>query len=177
MNLAGTAAAAQTNDEDTTTQREQAENWNYYQQSTRVPPAELQARMQADTTQRELADRWTYYYHATRMSPAELKAWTQAKDRAGTSTEPPAQAAAPVPPGQPGWLVVSLGCWRRRWRSSLDWPWWPPGAPTAGLGSGRRPDNGHALAGAAAPTRQPHRLAGDRLLAYFADGHGSASVR
>ena len=27
MNLAGTAAAAQTNDEDTTTQREQAENW------------------------------------------------------------------------------------------------------------------------------------------------------
>ena len=46
------------------------------------------------------------------MSPAELKAWTQAKDRAGTSTEPPAQAAAPVPPaepsGQPGWLIVSL---------------------------------------------------------------------
>jgi hypothetical protein len=28
------------------------------------------------------------------MSPAELKAWTPAKDRAGTSTEPPAQAAA-----------------------------------------------------------------------------------
>jgi hypothetical protein len=47
----------------------------------------------AGTTQRELADRWTYYDHATRMSPAELKAWTQAKDRAGTSTEPPAQAA------------------------------------------------------------------------------------
>ena len=68
--------------------------------------------MQADTTQRELADRWTYY-HATRMSPAELKAWTQAKDRAGTSTERPAQAVAPVPPaepsGQPGWLVVSRG--------------------------------------------------------------------
>jgi hypothetical protein len=41
MKLAGMAAAAQTNDEDTTTQREQAENWNYYQQSTRVPPAEF----------------------------------------------------------------------------------------------------------------------------------------
>jgi hypothetical protein len=77
MKLAGMAAAAQTNDEDITTQREQAENWNYYQQSTRVPPA-------------------------------EFKAWTQAKERAGTSTEPPAQAAAPVPPGQPGWLIVSL---------------------------------------------------------------------
>ena len=29
MKLAGMAAAAQTNDEDITTQREQAENWNY----------------------------------------------------------------------------------------------------------------------------------------------------
>jgi hypothetical protein len=121
---------AQTNDEDTTTTlREQAENWNYYQQSTRVPPAERKARMQADTTQRELADRWTYYYHyyhATRMSPAEFKAWTQAKDRAGTSTAPPAQVPAPArpgePSGQPTWLVVSLGAWRRHWRSSLDWP-------------------------------------------------------
>jgi hypothetical protein len=101
MKLAGMAAAAQTNDEDTTTQREQAENWNYYQQSTRVPPAERKARMQADTTQRELADQWTYYYHATRMSLAEFKAWTQAKDRAGTSTEPPAQAAPARPPAEP----------------------------------------------------------------------------
>ena len=86
---------------------------NYYQQATRVPPAELKARMQADATQRELSDRWTYYYQATRMSPAELKTWMQAKDRPDTSTEPPAQVPAPVRPpgssGQPLWLVVSLG--------------------------------------------------------------------
>jgi hypothetical protein len=115
MNLAGLTAAAhaQASDEDTTTQQEVAENWSYYQQSTRVPPAELKARMQADATQRELSDRWTYYYHATRMSPAELEAWMQAKDHGDTSTEPPAQVPAPVrptePSGQPAWLVVSLG--------------------------------------------------------------------
>jgi len=110
LNLAGVTAIAhaQAKDEDTTTQQQWAENWNYYQQATRVPPAELKARMQADVTQRELSDRWTYYYQATRMSPAELKAWMQAKDRPDTSTEPPAQVPAPVrPPGL--WLVVSLG--------------------------------------------------------------------
>ncbi len=156
-------------------------DWTYYQQSTRVPPAEPKARMQADTTQRELADRWTYYYHGTRMSPAELKAWTQAKDRAGTSTEPPAQATAPVPPAKRAdsraGSLSRLGCWLRRWRSSLDWPWWPPGAPTAGLGSGRRPDKRSRTRWSCRAIRQPHRLAGDRLLAYFAGGHGIASVR
>ena len=115
MNLAGMTAIAhaQANDKGTTSQQQWAENWNYYQQATRVPPAELKARMQADATQRELSDRWTYYDHATRMSPAELKAWMQAKDRPGASTEPPAQVPAPVrppgPSGQPLWLVVSLG--------------------------------------------------------------------
>ena len=116
LNLAGMTAIAyaQANDEDTTTQQELAENWNYYQQATRVPPAELQARMQADAAQRKLAERWTYYSQATRMSPAELKAWMQAKDRPDTPTKPPTQVpAAPVQPtepnGQPTWLVVSLG--------------------------------------------------------------------
>jgi hypothetical protein len=115
LNLTGLTAIAhaQASDKDTTTQQQLAENWNYYQQATRVPPAELKARMQADATQRELSDRWTYYYQATRMSPAELKAWMQAKDRPDTSTQPPAQLPAPVPPpepnGQPLWLVVSLG--------------------------------------------------------------------
>ena len=78
-----------------TAQQQLAESWDYYQQATRVPPAELQARMQADATQRKLADRWTYYYQTTRMSPAELQAWMQAKDRPDTSTEPPAQVPAP----------------------------------------------------------------------------------
>jgi hypothetical protein len=41
-----------------------SENWNSYNQATRVPPAELEA-------QRELSDRWTHYNQATRMSPAE----------------------------------------------------------------------------------------------------------
>jgi hypothetical protein len=104
---------AQASDGDTTTQQELAENWRYYQQATRVPPAELKARMQADAAQRELSDRWTYYYQSTRMSPAELKAWMQAKDRGDTPTQPPAQVTAPVQPtepsGQPAWLVVSLG--------------------------------------------------------------------
>jgi hypothetical protein len=113
LNLAGMAAVAQANDEDTTTsQQEWVENWNDYQQATRVPPAELKARRQADATQRQLSENWTYYYHATRMSPAELKAWMQAKDRADTSTETPVQVPAPVrppePAGQPDWLVVSL---------------------------------------------------------------------
>lgn len=106
MNLAGMTAVAQPNDGDTPSQREVSENWNSYNQSTRVPPAELKA-------QRELADRWSYYNQATRMSPAELKAWTQAKDRVDTPTAPPAQAPGPArpaePTGEPGWLVVSLG--------------------------------------------------------------------
>jgi hypothetical protein len=113
LNLPGMTAVAQTNDQDTTSQQELADNWNYYQQATRVPPAELQARMPADATQRKLAERWTYYNHATRMSPAELKAWLQAQDRADTPTAPPAQAPAPVrppePSGQRDWLVLTLG--------------------------------------------------------------------
>jgi hypothetical protein len=106
MNLTGLTAVAQPSDADTPTQREMSENWNSYNQSTRVPPAELKA-------QRELADRWSYYNQATRMSPAELKAWTQAKDHVDTPTAPPAQAPAPArpaePTGEPGWLVISLG--------------------------------------------------------------------
>jgi hypothetical protein len=106
MNLAGLTAVAQPNDGDIPAQREVSESWNDYNQSTRVPPAELKA-------QRELSDRWTYYNQATRMSPAELKAWTQANDRVDTPTPPPAQAPAPArpaePTGEPGWLVVSLG--------------------------------------------------------------------
>jgi hypothetical protein len=93
------------------TQQELAENWNYYQQSTQGPPAELKARMQADTTQHELSDRWTYYYHATRMSPADLKAWLQAQ-RTRNFTPPAAQVPTPLQPdqptGQPGWLVATL---------------------------------------------------------------------
>jgi hypothetical protein len=134
LNLVGTTAIAQahtsddpastrhrvlgqlellTGDDAATSQQQVAENWNYYQQATRVPPAELQARMQADATQRKLSDRWTYYSHATQMSPAELKAWVQARDRAGTPTEKTVQVPAPVrpyqPSGQPLWLVVALG--------------------------------------------------------------------
>ena len=107
LSLAGTAAVAQPNDE--TTKQEMAENWNYYQQSTRVPPAELKAQMQTDAAQRELSERWTYYYHATRMSPAELKAWMQAKVRANTPTYPPAPVRPAEPSGQPDWLVLTLG--------------------------------------------------------------------
>jgi hypothetical protein len=114
LNLAGGAVVAQPSGEDTTSQQELADNWNYYQQATRVPPAELKARMQADAAQRALSERSTYYSQATRMSPAELKAWMQAKDRPDTPTTPPTQVpAAPVQPtepnGQPTWLVVSLG--------------------------------------------------------------------
>ena len=108
MNPAAMTAVAQPNDEDTT-QQEMAENWNYYQQSTRVPPAELKAQMQADAAQRELSERWTNYYHATRMSPAELKAWMQAKVRANTPTYPPAPVRPAEPSGQPDWVVLTLG--------------------------------------------------------------------
>ena len=116
LNLAGMTATAhaQANDEDTPSQQELAENWNYYNQATHIPPAELKARMEADAAQRKLSERWAYYSHATQMSPAELKAWLQAKDRPDTPTEPSTQVpAAPVQPaepsGQPIWLVVSLG--------------------------------------------------------------------
>jgi hypothetical protein len=114
MNLAGLTAVAQPNDQDPTRQQELADNWNDYHQATRVPPAELQAGMQADAAQRALSERWSYYSQATRMSPAELKAWMQAKDRPDSPTQPPTQVpAAPVQPtepnGQPIWLVVSLG--------------------------------------------------------------------
>jgi hypothetical protein len=136
------------------TQQELAERWNYYNHATRMSPAELKARMQADATQRELSERWTYYYHATRMSPAELKVWMQVKERADTSTAPPAQVSPPArpgePSGQPTWLVVSLGGLAAVWRSSLDWRYWPLGVRTVGLGSGQRPDCGHG--------RQLHRL-------------------
>jgi hypothetical protein len=108
MNLAGLAAIAQPSDE-TTAQPQVTENWNYYNQATRVPPAELKARMQADAAQRAQSDRAAYYNQATRMSPAELKAWTQANDGAGTPPAPPAPARPAAPTGQPGWLVVSLG--------------------------------------------------------------------
>jgi len=113
MSLTAMTAVAQTSDRDTTTQREVSENWNYYNQSTRVPPAELEARMQADLALQELSDRWTRYYQATRMSPAALKVWTQGKDGADAPTAPPAQVPALAPPaepsGEPGWLVISLG--------------------------------------------------------------------
>jgi hypothetical protein len=112
LNLSGMTAVAQPSDQDTTSQQELAENWKHYQQATRVPPAELQARMQAEA-QRALSERWTYYYHATRMSPAQLRAWLQAQDRADTPTEPPARVTAPgrppEPSGQRDWLVLTLG--------------------------------------------------------------------
>jgi hypothetical protein len=116
LNLAGGAvvAHAQPSGEDLTSQQELADNWSYYNQATRIPPAELKARLQAAADQRALSERWSYYNHATRMSPAELKAWMQAKDRPDSPTQPPTQVpAAPVQPtapnGQPTWLVVSLG--------------------------------------------------------------------
>ena len=172
MNLAGLAAIAnaQANDQDPTTQRELAENWNYYQQATRVPPAELQAWMQADATQRKLSENWTYYYHATRMSPAELKAWLQAQDRADTPTEPPASVPAPrrppEPSGQPGWLVVSLGGLAAVLAVVAGLALLAAGVPTAGLGSSRRPNDGHGpvLDGAAAPTGSPIALPATRLV-------------
>lgn len=110
MNLAGLAAVAQPSAGDAASQREVSESWNYYNQSTRVPPAELMARTKADAAQREQSDRWSYYNQATRMSPAELKAWAQAKDGADTPTAPVTAPARPAEPsGEPGWLVVSLG--------------------------------------------------------------------
>jgi hypothetical protein len=114
LNLAGLTAVAhaQPNDQPTT-QQELADNWNYYNQATHIPPVELKARIQAEAAQRLLSENWTYYYRATQMSPAQLRAWMQAKDRPDTATRPPAQVPAPVhpaePSGQPTWLVVSLG--------------------------------------------------------------------
>jgi hypothetical protein len=90
------------------------------------------------------------------MSPAQYKAWLQAYKNSGSATQAPAPVPPTEPNGQPTWLVVSLGGWR--WW--LGWPCWPPGARTAGLGSGTRPNDrhGHTLDGAAAPTRQPIAL-------------------
>ena len=128
--------------------------------------AYAQASDQDTPSQQELAERWnTDYYQATHMSPAQHKAWLQAYENSGSATQAPAPVPPTEPNGQPTWLVVSLGGWRRRWRWWLDWPCWPPGVRTAGLGSGTRPNDrhGHTLDGAAAPTRQPHHLAGDEV--------------
>jgi hypothetical protein len=112
MSLPAMNAVAQPSD-GTSTRREVSENWNYYNQSTRVPPAELKARMRADAAQREQSDRRTYYNQATRMSPAELKAWAQGQNGADTPAAPTAEAPALAQPaepsGEPGWLVISLG--------------------------------------------------------------------
>jgi hypothetical protein len=76
-----TPAQAQANKEGTPTQRELDERWSYYYQSTRVPPAELKARMQA-----------------------------QARSDTSTQPPAQVPAPVPYAPlGQPGWLVPSLG--------------------------------------------------------------------
>ena len=81
VNLAGPAAIARPSDEGTSTQPQVTEGWNYYNQATRVPPAELKA--------------WT---QATDDSGTP------------TATPAPVAPARPAEPtGQPGWLVVSLG--------------------------------------------------------------------
>jgi hypothetical protein len=76
-----TPAQARANKEGTPTQRELDERWSYYYQSTRVPPAELKARMQA-----------------------------QARPDTSTQPPAQVPAPVPyAPSGQPGWLVPSLG--------------------------------------------------------------------
>jgi hypothetical protein len=76
-----TPAQAQANNEGTPTQRELDERWSYYYQSTRIPPAELKARMQA-----------------------------QARSDTSTQPPAQVPAPVPyAPSGQPGWLVPSLG--------------------------------------------------------------------
>ena len=87
------------------------------------------------------------------------------------ATRPVLPCARPNRTGRPaGSSRRSVG-WPLLWRWRAGWPCWPPGEPAAGLALSTRPDHGDkhaALDGAAAPTRQPHHLAGDRLLAYLA---------
>jgi hypothetical protein len=115
MSLATTAAVAQTHThhEDPAAQQEAAQRWSDYHQSTRVAPAELEARARAEATRRALAERWTYYHHATQVPPAELQARTQARAGAGDSAAAPTRTTVPPLPdgpiGQPGWLAISLG--------------------------------------------------------------------
>jgi hypothetical protein len=59
-------------------------------------------------------------------------------------------------------LSLHLGRWSRRGNGSQRWRHLTTVTHSMGLPR---------------PPRQPHRLAGDRLLAYFAGGHGIASVR
>jgi hypothetical protein len=67
---------------DDATQRALAERWNYYYQSTRVPPAELKAQMQAQARSDNSPE-----------TPAQVTAPVRSVE----------------PSGQPVWLVVSLG--------------------------------------------------------------------
>ena len=78
----GERAAQQQPANDDATQRALAERWNYYYQSTRIPPAELKAQMQAQARSDDSPE-----------TPAQVTA--------------PVRSAEPS--GQPGWLVVSLG--------------------------------------------------------------------
>ena len=77
----GERAAQEQPANDDATQRALAERWNYYQ-STRIPPAELKAQMQAQARSDDSPE-----------TPAQVTA--------------PVRSAEPS--GQPGWLVVSLG--------------------------------------------------------------------
>jgi hypothetical protein len=78
----GERASQEQTTTDDATQQKLAERWNYYYQATRMSPAELKARMQAQ----DRADTPT-------QPPAQA----------------PAPVRPPEPSGQPGWLVVSLG--------------------------------------------------------------------
>jgi len=75
------AAQAQPANDDAT-QRALAERWNYYYQSTRIPPAELKAQMQAQARSDNSPE-----------TPAQVTAPVRSVE----------------PSGQPVWLVVSLG--------------------------------------------------------------------
>ena len=130
MNVAGLTAVAHTQASNQPTRRppthvQSGKPYRYYhdalaaqaqtgqadavEQFRRGERASQEQTATGDVGQRGQAERWNYYNHATRMSPAELKAWMQAKDRADTSTQPPAPVQPPEPSRQPAWLVVSLG--------------------------------------------------------------------
>ena len=91
----------------------------------------------------------------------------KARSASPGATRPASRGDRPNRAGSPAGASPRSGSW------PLPWPWragWPPCGPAAGPELGR-----HAalttvtpLDGAAAPTRQPHRLAGDGLLAYLA---------
>jgi hypothetical protein len=162
MNLAGLTAIAQAND-----QPAEADAVEQFRRGER-------ASQEQPTTGKAVEEFRRGERASQEQTAADAALQRQlARERHSIPSATPAQVPAPVPDepsGTSGWLLsLPSASWLLLLRSPAGWPCWPPSG-AAELGSGTQPDqrHGHAARWGCRAHRQPHRLAGDRLLAYLA---------